>query len=241
MIEKWGLIIAWDIPNNCYIASVPELLACTGAGRTRREALDALEQEVEHWLRTSRELDRAEPISDTQTLEATPIKNPQPVSPIAAEPQEGAPSGSRPATTLTKGNLDLLPSSTNQGLTITIAHDLPIIFLAGEANLYNSPILKQSCSDVLDSGKHVLALDLTELKYLDASVLAVMLGAVRKCRQKDGFVLLVKSKEEFVNRMLAIIRLDSIFWMCNTLDEAIEKLDTLPVLPDQEQAARNLS
>jgi len=241
MIEKWGLIIAWDIPNDCYIASVPELLACTGAGRTRREALEALEQEVDHWLRTSRELGRVASVPETQTLKALPTEKPQPVRSTAVEPQAEASSGSRDATRVAKSRLELSEPCTNRGLTITVAHNLPIVLLAGEGNLFNSPFLKQACRDVLDSGKHVLALDLTELKYLDSSILAVMVDAVRKFRQKDGFIVLVKSKEEFVNRTLKITRLDSIFWMCNTLDEAIEKLDTLPVLPKQEQAARDLS
>ncbi|MDQ2798765.1 MAG: anti-sigma factor antagonist [Armatimonadota bacterium] len=239
MIEKWGLIIAWDIPNDCYIASVPELLACTGVGRTRREALDALEQEVDHWLRTSRELGDTSPVHETQEVEALPTEKPQPVKPIAAEPQDGVPHSSH-AATLSKGRFELSESHTVTGLTISIARNLPVIFLAGEGDIGNCHLLRQSCDNIFASGIRAVVIDMTELVYIDSSILGVMINAVKKFRSVDGFVCLVNSSEANVNHLFQITRLNSILWMCSTLDEAIEKLHTLRVLPNQEQTVHDL-
>ena len=226
MLEKWGLIVYWDNSNDCYIASVPELLACTGTGQTRQEALEALEQEVEHWLKTSRELGYSHTASETQP-QALPTREPQPARPKAAEP----PSKIEVNASRNESKIGLSKPLTSGRLTITTARNQPIISLAGEADLHNCSLLRQACKDILDAGGRVVVLDMTELEYLDAAVLGVMVDAVRKFRDRNGLILLVKSKTEFVNRTFAITRLERVFRVCATVNDAVRELSTLSAMP----------
>lgn len=56
MLENYGLIIYWEPREHCFVAQVPELLACQASAATRAAALDALEEEVAEWLKASEEV-----------------------------------------------------------------------------------------------------------------------------------------------------------------------------------------
>lgn len=66
-----------------------------------------------------------------------------------------------------------------------------VISVAGELDLDTAPRLKQKIADVLDQGVNRLVIDLGDVSYLDSSGLGVLLGALRRLRERDGALKLV--------------------------------------------------
>ncbi len=58
---KYEIIIYWSDEDRAFIAEVPELPGCMADGRTKREALRAVEVVAKEWIQTARELGREVP------------------------------------------------------------------------------------------------------------------------------------------------------------------------------------
>lgn len=59
---KYEMIIYWSAEDDAFIAEVPELPGCMADGATYREALANVEQVVQEWLETAKELGREIPV-----------------------------------------------------------------------------------------------------------------------------------------------------------------------------------
>lgn len=57
-MTKYEIIIYWSDEDNAYIAEVPELAGCMADGETAKDALHNVEQIIEEWIETARELGR---------------------------------------------------------------------------------------------------------------------------------------------------------------------------------------
>lgn len=58
---KYEVIIYWSEEDDAFIAEVPELLGCMADGQTYRQALENVEQIIQEWIDTARELGRPIP------------------------------------------------------------------------------------------------------------------------------------------------------------------------------------
>jgi len=75
-------------------------------------------------------------------------------------------------------------------LTVTEAQedDTLILHLRGEMDVYTGCYLKEQVMSRLDSPEYAglkLALDLREVEYLDACGLGVLLGSLKRCRERE--------------------------------------------------------
>jgi predicted RNase H-like HicB family nuclease len=59
--SKYQIIIFWSAEDQAYIAEVPELPGCMADGHTYQEALANVEQVIQEWLETARDLGRPIP------------------------------------------------------------------------------------------------------------------------------------------------------------------------------------
>ncbi len=59
--SKYEVIIYWSKDDEAFIAEVPELPGCAADGATYDEALVNVQDIIEEWLETARELGRAIP------------------------------------------------------------------------------------------------------------------------------------------------------------------------------------
>lgn len=57
-MPKYEIILYWSNEDDAYIAEVPELAGCMADGPTAREALHNVEQIIQEWIETARELGR---------------------------------------------------------------------------------------------------------------------------------------------------------------------------------------
>lgn len=61
-----------------------------------------------------------------------------------------------------------------------------VIALSGEADVYTSPRIKQEMVDLLNNGTSKLVVDLSGVEYLDSTGLGVLIGGLKRARERDG-------------------------------------------------------
>lgn len=58
---RYEIIIYWSTQDEAFIAEAPELPGCAADGPTYREAIAAIENVIQEWLDTAKELGRPIP------------------------------------------------------------------------------------------------------------------------------------------------------------------------------------
>ena len=105
--------------------------------------------------------------------------------------------------------------------TRTVESQPPIIELEGEVDVYTAPQLKQQMINLLESGAKELVVDLTKVDYLDSTALGVLIGGLKRMRERDGNMVLVCPSPR-IRRVFEITGLDKIFDIFNTPEDALE-------------------
>ena len=107
--------------------------------------------------------------------------------------------------------------------TRTMEKEMPVIELEGEVDVYTAPQLKQQIISILEGGAKVLAINLTKVDYLDSTALGVLIGGLKRMREKDGNMVLICPSPR-IRRVFEITGLDKIFDIYNTEEEAEEEM-----------------
>jgi anti-sigma B factor antagonist len=107
--------------------------------------------------------------------------------------------------------------------TRTPREGLAVIALGGEVDVYTSPRVKQEIVNLLNSGTTKLVVDLTGVEYLDSTGLGVLIGALKRARERDGDLKLVCDNLRIL-RIFEITGLTKIFDIYRSESEAVEKL-----------------
>jgi anti-sigma B factor antagonist len=93
----------------------------------------------------------------------------------------------------------------------THTHDAwTILSVAGELDLYTSPQLKQALSDIIDHGSTYVALDLSEVPFMDSSCLGVIVGGLKRARENGGELALM-SLQPSPAKVITLTGLDGVF------------------------------
>lgn len=85
-----------------------------------------------------------------------------------------------------------------------------VVSLKGEVDVYTSPRLKQEIVDAIDSGCVNLVVDLRRLDFIDSSGLGVLVGGLRRVKEKGGTLRLLCDKESIL-KVFRITGLDRVF------------------------------
>jgi anti-sigma B factor antagonist len=107
--------------------------------------------------------------------------------------------------------------------TQTPREGVAVIALSGEADVYTSPRIKQEIVDLLNGGTHKLVVDLTGVEYLDSTGLGVLIGGLKRARERDGDLKLICDNLRIL-RIFEITGLTKIFDIYRSEAEALEKL-----------------
>src|SRR3954467_12141047 len=101
--------------------------------------------------------------------------------------------------------------------------DAVIATLRGEIDLHNSPPVRTALLKLLDESKPAkLVLNLADVPYMDSSAIAVLVEALQKLRKSGGKIYLTDLQPR-VKGLLEIARLDSIFVVSPTDEDALQK------------------
>jgi anti-sigma B factor antagonist len=99
-----------------------------------------------------------------------------------------------------------------------------VIAARGEIDLFTAPELKQVITDVIESGERRVAIDLSEVSFLDSTALGVLIGAVKRLRSRGG-ALAVINTDSSIAKTFEITGLDQIFTIVASRAEALAALD----------------
>jgi anti-sigma B factor antagonist len=61
-----------------------------------------------------------------------------------------------------------------------------VIALSGELDAFDAPVLRDSFQELLESEPAVIVLDLSNVSFLDSTVLGAIVGLLRRVREGDG-------------------------------------------------------
>jgi len=98
-----------------------------------------------------------------------------------------------------------------------------VIMLGGEVDVYTSPRLKQEMVDLLNQGQVHLIVDLNGVEYLDSTGLGVLIGGLKRARERDGDLRLICENMRIL-RIFEITGLTKIFEIDNNEGDALAKL-----------------
>jgi len=107
--------------------------------------------------------------------------------------------------------------------TSTPREGVAVIQLGGEVDVYTSPRLKQEMVDLLNRGLVNLVVDLNAVEYLDSTGLGVLIGGLKRAREREGDLRLICDNMRIL-RIFEITGLTKIFDVDRTEADALAKL-----------------
>lgn len=88
----------------------------------------------------------------------------------------------------------------------------------------SGPKLVELVSDSLNDGVKVCIIDLSQVRYISSSGIGVLITMLTKMRNVGGEVFLT-SPSEHVKKLLIITKLNNIFTVYDSLEEALNKIE----------------
>src|SRR5689334_23190151 len=102
---------------------------------------------------------------------------------------------------------------------------LPVLGVTGEIDIYTAPLFKQAVVNLVSEGNRDVIIDLSEVTFMDSSGFGTLLGATKRLRPMGGGLHLA-APNSTIQRMLRLTRLDSIMQIHETVDAAVQTVQT---------------
>jgi anti-sigma B factor antagonist len=99
-----------------------------------------------------------------------------------------------------------------------------VISLAGEVDLYTAPEFKQQLLEVIAQGATGVIVDFRNTTFIDSTTLGVLVGGVKRLREKEGLLTLVCSDRN-ITKIFEITGLDRVFQIYATREQALGAVD----------------
>ncbi|HET6876057.1 MAG TPA: STAS domain-containing protein [Jatrophihabitans sp.] len=99
----------------------------------------------------------------------------------------------------------------------------PVVAVSGEVDVYSAPALKDSLTELMQSGVSTVVVDLTDVAFLDSTGLGALVEARSATTEAGGSLPLVCSQERIL-KLFTITGLDGVFSIHPTVDEAVAAL-----------------
>ncbi len=96
-----------------------------------------------------------------------------------------------------------------------------VMTLGGEVDVYTAPRLKEALVAEIEAGCARVVVDLEEVEFIDSSGLGVLVGGLRRAKERDGTIRLVCTRDNIL-KIFRITGLDKVFAIFSTLEEARE-------------------
>lgn len=98
-----------------------------------------------------------------------------------------------------------------------------VVEVQGEIDVYTSPKVKEIISELIEKGNFNLIINLEGVRYIDSTGLGVLIGALKKVREKDGCINLVCNNPQ-IKKIFNITGLVKIFGIFKSEDEALKNI-----------------
>ncbi len=93
------------------------------------------------------------------------------------------------------------------------------VTVSGEVDVYTSPVLKERLIEAIEDACDRLVVSLDEVGFIDSSGLGVLVGALRRVKERNADMRIVCTREQ-VLKIFRITGLDKVFPIVATQDEA---------------------
>jgi anti-sigma B factor antagonist len=107
--------------------------------------------------------------------------------------------------------------------TRAVPDGVAVIALEGEVDVYTSPRLKQEMVELLNKDSVKLVIDLSAVEYLDSTGLGVLIGGLKRARERNGDLRLICDNLRIL-RIFEITGLTKIFDIYRSETEALSGL-----------------
>jgi anti-sigma B factor antagonist len=94
---------------------------------------------------------------------------------------------------------------------------MPLLKVQGELDIYTAPRLKEAVLAALTDGVGSLAIDLSEVEFLDSTGLQVLMSAKKRTAERGGDVYLLGVGGQ-IRRVFTLLSLERIFKICRESD-----------------------
>jgi anti-sigma B factor antagonist len=113
-------------------------------------------------------------------------------------------------------------SDHSQGVIKGVTQNGPVVILAlaGEIDMKSSVQVKSKLKEIYKSKPQTIVVDMTEVKFMDSSGLATLVGALKWTRS-NGSQLRLAALAKGVRSVFEICRLESIFNIYDNITEAL--------------------
>ncbi len=105
-------------------------------------------------------------------------------------------------------------------VTVRKVDSTAVVAVAGEIDVYTSPLLQERLVEVLRDGFPSIVLDLSAVTFLDSTGLGVLITGLKRCRSAEGDLVLVTAQPN-VLKVLEITGLNDVFQVHDSVDDAI--------------------
>lgn len=95
-----------------------------------------------------------------------------------------------------------------------------VLDVSGEVDLYTAPSLRERLVSIIDEGAPRLLVNLADVGFMDSSGLGVLVGALKRTRERGGELSLV-CRDGPTLKVLAVTGLDKVFDVYETLEAAL--------------------
>ena len=224
MRENYGLCSLWDVNNNCFIALSPDYEFCRGMGKTHAEAVAALDDEVQEWIKTGRELGVDVSYVLPSDQEQLPLVSEAPFKfPMAVtkEPEQKA------RNSPLKAIGEAIKAAQEDALSVhpldyTVTLNPCIIRIQGEMSFLMVLGVRDEILGLALQHNRII-FDLSEVGYIDSVGLSLLVESRRRMSFPDASLSVVVSgvKDDQVEGHLRLTRLDTIMHVLPSLEEAI--------------------
>jgi len=97
--------------------------------------------------------------------------------------------------------------------------DVCVVTLEGEVDVYTASQLKEVLVNTIEGGCANVVVDLDQVSFIDSSGLGVLVGALRRAKERAGSVRLVCARENIL-KIFRITGLDKVFPVFASVGEA---------------------
>ncbi|HNW46901.1 MAG TPA: STAS domain-containing protein [Thermotogota bacterium] len=94
-----------------------------------------------------------------------------------------------------------------------------IVYISGDIDAYHSPKLKEEMDTFVNGELSDIALDLSDVPYIDSAGLGTLVSILRETRNAKKALKLVGLRQN-IKRIFEMTRLDKIFDVYDTLEES---------------------
>src|SRR5207237_7906203 len=95
-----------------------------------------------------------------------------------------------------------------------------VVSLRGEIDVYTAPRLRQTLIDLVEGGATDIVVDMERVDFLDSTGLGVLVGGLKRVKDKDGSMKLVATQDRIL-KIFDITGLSKVFPIFGSLDKAL--------------------